>query len=352
MLLFDTTLKLHYKEEIGAEGRNSTVNIAYDPQLNAELVVKRIDKKEFGNEANYFVEAQMLYANKHPNIMEIKYATQDDDYIYLAMDFYKKGSLNHLINTRFLSPKEIIKYSLEFLSGIHYMHSKNLIHFDIKPTNILISNANKAVVTDFGLAKYLNKHGFAQSDKFYSLHMPPERFRVDKFSTYTDIYQAGLTIYRMCNGNKFFMSQLQELNIRSSDDLAQEIIKNRFPKKDCFLPHIPEKFQKIIKKALHPDITKRYASVLEMMNEISNIVIKNDWVYNDCDDSMSSTWKSTEGNYELVLELNEENNRWFTKGHKININNGTSRNISKWNTSNHLTKEDALKCVKELLSRN
>lgn len=66
----------------------------------------------------------MLYATEHPNIMGVKYATQDEHYIYISMDFYKNGSLNSLLQKRFLTVREIIKYSLEFLSGLHFMHTK------------------------------------------------------------------------------------------------------------------------------------------------------------------------------------------------------------------------------------
>lgn len=348
MLIVDTLLKLEYRQDIGIEGRNSTVNIAYDPQLDTELVVKRIPKVDFKSEDHFFSEAQMLYATQHPNIMGVKYASQDEQYIYLTMDYYKNGSLNSLINERFLSVKEIIKYSLEFLSGIHYMHTKNLIHFDIKPTNILISNSNKAVVTDFGLAKYLNEHGFTHPDKLYPLHIPPEAFSIDKFSFYTDIYQAGLTIYRLCNGNRFFKQQLQQLNISNSDELAEAIKKNKFPKKDSFLPHIPDKFQQIIKKALNPDVSKRYSTILEMMNEISNIEIQNDWMYNENIGS-PSTWKSIGDNYELILELKEKQGTWSTRGFKVKIADNTSRNVVKWKSNGHSSKEEAFKCIKELL---
>ncbi|WP_153730679.1 serine/threonine-protein kinase [Sporosarcina obsidiansis] len=348
MLIVDTSLSLEYREEIGLEGRNSTVNKAFDPQLNAELVVKRINKSEFTKTEDYFKEAQMLYASEHPNIMGIKYATQDTDYIYLTMDYYKNGSINSLLEKRFLTVKEIIKYSLEFLSGIHFMHTKNLVHFDIKPTNILISNSNKAVVTDFGLAKYLNESGFAQPDKFYPLHVPPETFETGKFSFYTDIYQAGLTIYRMCNGNTNFKQQLRDLNIQNQEQLAEAIRKNKFPQKSNFLPHIPDKFQQIIKKSLMNDVTKRYETILDMINEISSIEDVYNWEYTEGENDHFKFTEENE-NHKLELSLIQVDDKWETIGVRIRSSDNKTTRVTKWCTSGYNNKEEAFMEIKKML---
>ncbi|UOQ47753.1 serine/threonine protein kinase [Gracilibacillus caseinilyticus] len=348
MLLVDTLLSLEFKEDIGDEGRNSDVHIAYDPQLNADLVVKIIDKSDFNNEDDFFKEAQMLYATQHPNIMEVKYASQDEKNIYLAMQYFKNGSLNSLMNERYLTVKEIIKYSLEFLSGIHFMHTKKLIHFDIKPTNILISNSNKAVVTDFGLSKYLNDSGFATPDKLYPLHIPPEAFVFGKQSFFTDVYQAGLTIYRMCNGDDFFKDQLNKLNINTNGELGEAIKKGKFPKRDSFLPHIPDKFQRIIKKALIPDVKSRYETVLDMINDISGVEEEANWVYTE-DTNKSSQWTKENDTHIFKLNLFKESNNWVTFGEKIRKSDGNSRKVTKWCNNEYTSKEEAYKHLKQLM---
>jgi eukaryotic-like serine/threonine-protein kinase len=118
--------------------------------------------------------------------------------------------LNRLIDQTPLNISQIIKYSIDFLSGLHHIHSKRLIHCDIKPTNILISNSNDAILTDFGLARYLNDDGLTIIDKFYHLHRAPETIQTNFISHHSDIFQAGLTIYRLCNGNAFFKNQLSK----------------------------------------------------------------------------------------------------------------------------------------------
>jgi eukaryotic-like serine/threonine-protein kinase len=347
--MVDTILSLELKSEIGQEGRNSKVFIAYDPQLNAEVVVKKIDKsKEFTNEDEYFKEAQMLYASSHPNIMGVRYASQDSDNVYIVMDYYKKGSLNSLLGKRNLSVREIIKISLEFLSGLHYMHSKNLIHFDIKPTNILFNNTGKAVLTDFGLAKYLNQYGFANPDKWYNWHLPPEQFTIGKSSYYTDIYQVGLTLYRMCNGNNVLREEAKRLGITTRKELSVAIQKGQFPDRKSFLPHVPKRMQQIVKKALHTDVTDRYESVLDLINEISTVEENLDWVYTQVSDKQYE-WVKEEENHKLKVTLCETPKGWETLGHKIRKDDNKTTRVTKWNTNGYNSKKDAMSSVSKLL---
>ena len=164
MITYLTEAKLNFelRNKIG-DGGEAEVYEAFDPQLNATLAVKKIPITSFTDKDLFFEESRKLYLTNHHNVVDIIYACQDDDYVYLAMAFYKNGSLKALIDQRFLTSREVIRYSLQFLSGLNNIHSKGLIHFDIKPENILINNSNQALISDFGLAQYTVHYGFAQN---------------------------------------------------------------------------------------------------------------------------------------------------------------------------------------------
>lgn len=269
MGLCNTTLRFDLLERIGgAEGENSVVYKAFDPQLNVYLVVKKIRKSKL-EESNYFNESRILYECKHPNIMEIRYASEDDNAVYFSMPICKNGSLNNIIEKKYLTVKEIIKYSLEFLLGIHYIHTKGLIHFDIKPTNILIDDNNKAIVTDFGLARYTDFYGFAIPNETYYSHQPPEGFTYLAYTNKSDIYQAGVTMYRMCTCNKMFNLMFNDLTNKGK--LKNAIENGKFPDRNFYLPHIPLQLEKIINKAMSVDVDKRYNTILDMINDIAKI---------------------------------------------------------------------------------
>ncbi|MQP52686.1 MULTISPECIES: protein kinase [unclassified Flavobacterium] len=186
--LREATLNFELKRNIGAEGKNSDVFTAHDKQFDADVVIKRIPKKDFTSPNDYYREAKCLYASKHQNIVTVNYSCEDNDYIYIAMPYYGKGSLESLTNNQFLTVREILKYSIDFLSGVNHIHTKGLIHFDIKPTNILISDSNEALITDFGLAKFTNIHSVAEQDMFYG----PDGMRIKDPDKIVENHKASL----------------------------------------------------------------------------------------------------------------------------------------------------------------
>lgn len=247
----------------------------------------------------------MIYENKHPNIVEIQYASQDDEYIYMAMPYYKNGSLNSLAQKRFLSVREIVRYSLELLSAVNCIHSKGLIHLDIKPTNILLDGTGKALLTDFGLSRYMDENGIAEQDINYTLHADPEYYLNSGRSVQSDIYQIGLTLYRLCNGVGILNQQLAELNITSRDDLREQVLAGEFPKRDYFLPHIPKKLAKIINKALKVNTNERYRNTIEMMNDLSAIDENLDWIFTG---DLSNPYTKYDDTYKYDIYINSQKN--------------------------------------------
>lgn len=335
-------LEWTFLRNIGAEGLNSEVFLAHDPQIDAEIVVKKIPKKAFVDHNQFFNEAQVMYGSKHNNVVEVKYACSDCDSIYLAMPFYQKGSLNNLINTRMLTVREIIKYSLDFLNGLNNVHVKNLVHFDIKPTNILLGNDGRAMITDFGLAKQLNNWGLATPDFMYGKHFTPEAFLHGAFTNQADIFQAGLTLYRMCNGNESFNKQWDD----AESDQKNAILKGVFPNRKAYLPHIPKKMRTIINKCLECDLNKRYNSVIKVINDISSIEKSLDWEYYNCNGNKClHRWKIEDKNAIKELLIESNGIEFDVTGKKIMKKTGKETRINAWCKKNVNTIEDAMKFV-------
>lgn len=282
------------------EGKNSVVFLAKDLQLGSTLVIKKMDKSKFDPE-EYFSESKMIFDCKHPNVAEIQYASQDDDGIYLAMPYYKNGSLNALCAKRHLTIREIVKFSLDILSAINFIHSKNMLHLDIKPTNILIDDTGKAVLTDFGLSKYMDENGVAIQPNTYTMHIDPELLLSSGRTVQSDIYQIGLTIYRFCNGINILERQLVEQNITTKEQLREAVVKGRFPDRKFFLPHIPKQLQRIIVKALQVNPDSRYNNAIEMMNDLSAVNSNLDWQYTNNTDM---PYIKCVDSYEYCLSVN------------------------------------------------
>ncbi|GGF00351.1 hypothetical protein GCM10011611_02460 [Aliidongia dinghuensis] len=260
--------------EIGQDGRNSQTYVTHDHQLNAEIVTKRIRKDKLASPDVFFAESQALYLTAHPNVVQVHYACCDDEFIYVAMPYYKNGSVKDLITGGHLTVREIITLGSEILAGLHNIHSKGLVHFDLKPDNILISPRGEALICDFGLSKQINYSGVAAQDLHYAKMMPPEALSTDHFKRTFDIYQFGLTLYRMCNGNEHFYEQLEKYGPAASfdrDAFRYDLRNGLFPKRGSFAAHIPSTLRNVIKKCLEVEPADRYQSAIEVANAMAGI---------------------------------------------------------------------------------
>ena len=282
-----TTIK-----EIGADGKNSKVFKVRDEQLNIILAAKVLDGSEFENLDDYFREAQLLERARHPNVLPVRYAGREKDTgantsdrnVYILTPFMESGSLEQLMDRiegegRLLSVRDVVRIGLQFLTGLAQLHLKEIVHFDAKPSNIFFDDTGMAVVADFGLARQLNPTAATQL-RHYGAHRAPERYTYRRFTPEIDIYQAGLTLYRMVNGNAHFREQWQQFlsNGDIDDDKLQTALSSAsFPDRDRFLPHVPNRLRTVIKTALAVDPDERYRTVREMMNDLGRVDQYLDW---------------------------------------------------------------------------
>lgn len=284
---------------IKSEGVNSSLYMVKDLQVESKFILKQIDKKGLKEPERYFEESKKIYKLKHPNIMEIHSASYDNEYIYITMPYLKNGSLQHLIENQNLTLRQIIKYSLDFLSAIYYVHENNIVHCDIKPNNILISNEGSAILTDFGSALYLNNLGNARLKNVYYKHIAPEQCTNSTINKKIDIYQIGTTLYRLCNGNEEYNKQARRYKDLNSLKIA--CAKGKFPIRKKYLPHIPKEMINIIEKCININTYDRYDNVLQIMNDISSINTHLDWYYNKENEEKFTWTLNTDDNYINIM---------------------------------------------------
>ncbi|MFD2628769.1 serine/threonine-protein kinase [Oceanobacillus kapialis] len=349
-------LTLDQWRNIGSEGKNSEVWSARDVQLNQVLILKKITKKSLAKQSvtDYFAEAKILNESKHPHIMPIHYSAEDKEYVYITMPYYQRGSLNTFIQHRYLTAREIIKYSLDFLSGLLFIHIKGLLHLDIKPTNIIIDDTDRAIITDFGLSKFLDEHGFARQSMQYITHRSPEAYNTTDRTVLDDIYQAGLTIYRMCNGNDPFKEQYNALKLKhhqNGEKLKASIQKGEFPDRNYYLPHIPEKLKRIVNKMMNVDPDKRYQNILSVINDLSKIENMLDWSYYVDETRKEHTWTLDTERAKLSVKATFSKGRYLTSGEKLAKISGNKQNQRRFHGS-HSSKSEAFKFLKSKLNEH
>jgi len=286
-------------DQIGAgEGMNSTVFLATDPQLQGALAVKEIPKAKLGNDLDsYFEEARIMFASAHPNVVRIQYACQTSDQVCLAMPYYPAGSLAHKIISAPLPLNEIVRVGDSVLSGLSQVHRKRFLHLDVKPTNVLFDGA-RPMLADFGQSREARSNGVVQVPEMYMHAWPPEVVTLGTATVESDIFQVGLLLYRAANGEPWYQTQ-----IPSPQALEFKIVNGKFPDRSSFMPHVPRRLRRVIRKALRVDATDRYHSAIEMARDLGRLEVTLDWVVSET--SAGGTRWSAErvGQPELVVEL-------------------------------------------------
>jgi len=161
------------------------------------------------------------------------------------------------------------------MTGLAFVHGKDLAHLDVKPSNILLKDEGVAALTDFGISKRLDGQGAVSGGSFYIPHVAPERISSGLQTQATDIYQAGITLYRLCNTMSEWKRQLNPYDDR--DSIEQDVMSGEFPDRERFLPHIPRKLRSVVRKAIQVQPDDRYKSVRAMMNELGSVSRYLDW---------------------------------------------------------------------------
>jgi eukaryotic-like serine/threonine-protein kinase len=303
-------------KEIGHEGSNSQTFVAHDDQLDAQIVIKKLRKTSIASVDQYFEESKILYLSSHPHVVQVIYACQDADHIYIAMPYYAKGSLNTLMNSRFLRVREIVTLGCQIAAGLHNIHSKRLIHFDVKPDNVLLSDRGEALVSDFGLSKRIGHAGTAEQDRLYFKMCPPEAYKSEQHTSAFDVYQFGLTLYRMCVGNEEFYRQFASFGTTAAnfrrDEFKVAVRNGQFPDRDMLPEHIPARLRSVIKDCLAPEPTDRTTAVIEAANGLAQVDEKLDWQYTVS--AQGREWSRRSDTMEYRISVGHDGSAYAQKG--------------------------------------
>lgn len=337
------------------QGRNSEVYLAYDPQLGDQVALKEIPISKFNNPDEYFKEAQALYTNRHPRVVPIMYACKDTDYVRLTMPYFSNGSVQNEITVNPLTIKQIIIWGQQFLDGLHYVHLNGFTHYDVKPTNILIANNRSVMLADFGQTRQNDALGTSSIPPLYPVHYAPELLGNTRATKLTDIYQSGVTLYRLANGDYIFKKQLSKYlmpNGSLAPTYTQAISTGKFPDRNYYLPHVPQKLRKVIKKALSVNPANRHQSVMELMNDLGQVSTLLEWQCIRNNNDIKWVKNTMEHMYEIMIKYNQTTKRWHVEGNVIRKLDGLSRKRKAWsNLSDFRTIKQAEKCVTDIFKK-
>ena len=209
----------------------------------------------------FIKEAQNLSRLSHPNIIKVLDLFEANGTYYYVMKYCECGSLDERIRrSGGLSESETLRYSNQIGSALGYMHSKKMLHLDLKPGNIMLDDKGNAVLIDFGLSKQFDNRGEPESSTTIGLGTPgyapieQSTYEGEGFPVTMDIYAFGATMYKMLTGK--------------SPNPSSEMLNVGFPYEELRDKGVSEKLIEIISLAMKPMVKDRYQSVEELLREM------------------------------------------------------------------------------------
>ena len=272
----------HYKvtERIGAGGMG-VVYKARDLHLDRFVALKILPPEKVADaerKRRFVQEAKAASALNHPNIVHVYDIDQSDGTDYIAMEYVEGKTLSQLIGDERLPLVETLKYAMQIADALAQAHRANIIHRDVKPSNVMVAEAGLVKVLDFGLAKLSHpieddvqgttatmepttRQGVVLGTVAY---MSPEQVEGKRLDARSDVFSFGAVLYEMLNGGARLPGRLDDLH-----HVCHPARHTRVAQK--MRPEVPRDVERLLGRCLEKDREARYASGVELLADLRAI---------------------------------------------------------------------------------
>ena len=297
---------------------------ARDQILNRYVAIK-ILRDEFTTDEEFIkrfsIEAQSAASITHPNIVSVFDVGNEGNLYYIVMELIKGKTLKEIIveEGTALPWKWSTNIAIQIASALEMAHKNNIVHRDIKPHNIIITEDGIAKVTDFGIAKAVSNSTItAFGSTIGSVHyFSPEHARGGFTDAKSDLYSLGVVMYEMLTGKVPFDADTPvsvALKHMQEEPVAPKDINDK----------IPNSLNDIILKAMRKDPTLRYQSATEMLRDLNRALKDPNGDFVD-----NASYSAKEGATRVIPTLNNEeiveenyddsDESWFAQHKKLAI---------------------------------
>ncbi len=253
---------------------------AYQGTLDRYVAIKVLhaflaDDPEF--KSRFEREAQNIAKLKHPNIVQVydfDFDPEAESY-YMVMELIDGSTLKDRLSSimsrgELLPIPEVIRIMRESASALAYAHSRNMIHRDVKPANLMLDHDNRVVLTDFGIAKIVTGAQFTASGGMVGTpaFMAPEQGLGEAGDERSDLYSLGIIMFQMLTGQLPYDAEtplaiiLKHLN--TPTPIARDIN-----------PNIPEELDRIVHKIISKEAQDRYQSAGALIEDLDRFAHSN-----------------------------------------------------------------------------
>jgi hypothetical protein len=253
-------------QKVIGEGGMGTVFEALDVNLMRPVAVKILKKEYSADEASITqleTEARITASISHPHVVKVFSAGRDHGQFYLAMELVGRGTLDQLMSLQGeVAEIQVLDVGIQISDGLRAAAQIGLIHRDVKPGNILFSDAHTAKVVDFGLAILMEDEAKTRGEIWGTpYYVAPEKLNNEPEDFRSDIYSLGGTLFHALSGRPPFEAASASL-------VALKHLKSQAVSLQAFAPNVSNETAYVINRMLHKDPMERYQSYDELIEHL------------------------------------------------------------------------------------
>ncbi len=284
------------------KGASGIVYEAVHLKLGRHVAIKILKNDYFENNdllGSFRKEAMILARIKHENVASVYDFIEISGHYYLIMERVEGTSLSDLCRKGPMEEKQVLSVMRGLLEGIRFTHNKNILHLDLKPSNVILNSFGEPVIIDFGVSRFKipgsqDGNTAAFGTPFY---MSPEQYMrtLDRIDFRSDLYSLGIIFYQLLSGKLPFTGD-------NFKDIKMNVVLQNPPRLSGKNSGIPRDLEATIFKLLDKDPGYRYPDAQAVLDDISRYQ-KGDPVKARKYRKMSLVWRWISRNRDLSLLL-------------------------------------------------
>ncbi len=260
--------RYEFEKEL-TQGGMGLILLARDPYVQRQVVIKVLMYKQSLDEVyrEFFQrEAELIASLEHPCIVPVYDFGWHGEQPYIVMRYMSGGTLEDRLEKGEMKLSEIAHIFNRVSEALDAAHLKNIIHRDVKPSNILFDSSGEAFLSDFGIAK---SQTIKDEDGAWIVgtpaYMSPEQVQGSKVDGRSDVYALGVVLYRLLTGQLPFMNDSVTALINAHVELPVPDIRE-------IKSNLPSVWQEVVSKAMAKDPQDRYSTAGDFARDVKEVV--------------------------------------------------------------------------------
>jgi serine/threonine-protein kinase len=241
-------------------GGFGTVYLAEDTWIDKKVAIK-VPHRQHVDFGDLLREPRLLAALSHPNIVSILTAEKQENIFFIVMEYVSGDTLEMRISRDGQFDLALtLDYTCQICNALDHAHQQGVIHRDLRPGNVLVTEGGLLKVADFGTSRFLEIAAHGTTVIGSPPYMAPEQFH-GKAVFASDIYSLGITMYQMLTG-------VLPYNTPAPADLEKLMRGELVTPPRARNPKIPSKINDIVMKAVAPDVGARYQRASDLLTDL------------------------------------------------------------------------------------